>query len=90
LKVFLFILTVLLGVWLWRKNQARPDQDKTSNPSQPNPAANPSNVNALQPSPMQACLHCGLHMPESDMLKGQRGLYCSKAHCDAASDRPIG
>jgi uncharacterized protein len=36
---------------------------------------------------MLACQHCGLHMPEADMVKGQKGVYCSQAHCQAAADQ---
>jgi hypothetical protein len=26
-------------------------------------------------------------MPETDMVKGKAGVYCSQAHCQAAADQ---
>ena len=29
---------------------------------------------------MVACVHCGLHVPESEGLHGAGGFYCSEEH----------
>jgi uncharacterized protein len=84
LKALLFLLTILFAVWLWRRNRLNTlKQGQTKDANDSRPAQGPS---ALTPSPMQACLHCGVHMPAADMVQGQRGHYCSQAHCQAASD----
>ena len=30
---------------------------------------------------------CGVHLPESDMVKGRTGRYCSESHRQAAGDQ---
>jgi uncharacterized protein len=92
LKFLIFLLAVLFGVWLWRKNRLRTLQEKQKKQAENTTKAGPQAANSqtsLQPSPMLACHHCGLHMPEPDMLKGQAGPYCSEAHRQAAGDRAI-
>jgi uncharacterized protein len=92
LKILIFLVAVLFGVWLWRKNRLRSLQEKQKNQAEKSAKAGPQAANSqtsLQPSPMLACHHCGLHMPESDMLKGQAGPYCSEAHRQAAGDRGL-
>jgi uncharacterized protein len=86
LKILIFLLAVLLGVWLWRRNRLKDLKQRAQKPenTQAKEAQTPS---ALQPSPMLACQHCGLHMPEADMVKGKKGVYCSQAHCQAAADQ---
>jgi uncharacterized protein len=86
LKILIFLLAVLLGVWLWRRNRLKDfkQRDQKTENTQAKEAQTPS---ALQPSPMLACQHCGLHMPEADMVKGKKGVYCSQAHCQAAADQ---
>jgi len=89
LKFLIFLLAVLFGVWLWRKNRLSALKEKQKNQAGNTPHSKQSAENSpspLQPSPMQACQHCGLHMPESDMLQGQAGRYCSEAHRQAAGD----
>jgi uncharacterized protein len=81
LKFLLFLCVILFGVWLWRKNRLndlKQRSEKTVDPQTPQ---------AKQPSAMLACLHCGVHMPEVDMYRGKKGVYCSHAHCHAAADQ---
>ncbi|MFY8193374.1 MAG: PP0621 family protein [Limnohabitans sp.] len=84
MKIFLFLLTLLFAVWLWRRNRLNKRKDQPSTPPQ-SQAPSPT---ALTPSPMQSCQHCGVHMPQADMVQGQQGHYCSLAHRQAASDKP--
>jgi len=87
LKILLLLLTILFAVWLWRRNRLNALNDRKSKSAETNPA--PNNTNTLKPSPMHACTHCSVHMPASDMVQGQRGIYCSQAHCQAASDTQV-
>lgn len=92
MKFLIFLLAVLFGVWLWRKNRLRTLLEKQKNQDENSAKAGPKAANSqtsLQPSPMLACHHCGLHMPESDMLKGLAGPYCTEAHRQAAGDRAV-
>ena len=87
MKILLLLLTILFAVWLWRRNRLNALNDRKSKSAETNPA--PNNTNTLKPSPMLACTHCSVHMPASDMVQGQRGIYCSRAHCQAASDTQV-
>jgi uncharacterized protein len=90
LKILIFLLAVLFGVWLWRKNRLNALKEKKEKEAEQTAANSPQTANkqtSLQPSPMLACQHCGVHMPESDMLKGKAGSYCSAAHRQAAGDQ---
>jgi len=93
LKIFLFLLAVLFGVWLWRRNRLNALKEKQKDKphtSQGNGNGN-GNTNAKvdlqEPSAMHACDHCGVHLPESDMVKGRAGRYCSESHRQAAGDQ---
>jgi uncharacterized protein len=88
LKIFVFLLAVLFGVWLWRRNRLNAQKNR-SQEAKNTPPQDAQATSALQPSPMLACHHCGLHMPESDMFKGQAGPYCTEAHRQAAGDRGL-
>jgi uncharacterized protein len=88
LKIFIFLLAVLFGVWLWRRNRLNALKEKQKD--KPYNAASQGNANAKdalkEPSAMHACDHCGVHLPESDMVKGRAGRYCSEPHRQAAGD----
>jgi uncharacterized protein len=86
LKFLLFLLALLFGVWLWRRNRLNYlKQGPHKKDGQQTPQAQSPSVN--QPSPMLACKHCGVRMPESDMFKGKQGVYCTPAHCQADADQ---
>jgi len=86
LKFLLFLLALLFGVWLWRRNRLNDlKQGSHKKDGQQTPQAQSPSVN--QPRPMLACKHCGVHMPESDMFNGKQGVYCTPAHCQAAADQ---
>jgi uncharacterized protein len=89
LKFFIFLLAILLGVWLWRRNRLKALKEKQQD--KPNNAATDGNGNhALQePSAMHACDHCGVHLPALDMVKGRAGRYCSDSHRQDSGDRPV-
>jgi uncharacterized protein len=89
LKFFIFLLAILLGVWLWRRNRLKALKEKQQD--KPNNAATDGYGNhALQePSAMHACDHCGVHLPALDMVKGRAGRYCSDSHRQDSGDRPV-
>lgn len=70
MKFFLVLAVCLLGVWLWRSGRGAGHASQDNTQHRP-----PSDA-----SSMIACKHCGLHLPETEALKGQRGMYCSLAH----------
>lgn len=75
MKLLLVLAVVCFAVWLWRRGRTLP----------PNNAAPPSTP-APDVAPMVPCLHCQLHMPLNEAVRGQLGFYCSAAHRQAAGD----
>lgn len=65
MKYLLLLLIVLAGIW-WLRQQRQPDQSSSKTQS--------------GPQTMVACTHCGVHVPEAEVVQGQRGAYCSEAH----------
>jgi len=94
LKFFIFLLAILFGVWLWRRNRLNAlkekQQDKPKQASTQAQGGGQAHANdALQqPSAMHPCDHCGIHLPETDMVKGSVGRYCSDSHRLASGDKP--
>jgi uncharacterized protein len=74
MKYLLLLLVVLLLAWAWRQSR----RAKVPPPQSPQASA---------PETMGTCLHCGVHLPASEAVRGEKGLYCSTAHRIAAADR---
>jgi uncharacterized protein len=71
---YLFWLLVIALVW-WAFTRSRQPTGKETPP------------NAAEPQDMARCAHCGIHLPQSDAVRGEKGLYCSTEHRSAAQDR---
>ena len=72
MKYLLLILVLVVAWLLWRNARLRDERASRPPPPQP-PAGN------LQE--MVSCPVCGVHLPRSDAVPGQRGvLYCSHEH----------
>ena len=66
---FLLVLTVVLvAFWIWRNNRV---SDRRDAPPPHKPG---------QPLVMVACDHCGTHLPEAEVVRGQQGVYCCHEH----------
>lgn len=74
-KILILVFVALVVLWLLlgrRRGDSRPGE-----PQADKPAAKPP----LKPQAMLACAHCGVHLPQSDVLAGPDGRpYCSDAH----------
>ena len=70
MKFALVIAVVLVAVWIWRNNRQNERNDA------PGPAAR----RPASPAPMVACAHCGMHLPQDEAVRGQRGVYCCHEH----------
>lgn len=59
-------------------------------PSSPAPPKRGKRADARgEPMPMLACVHCGVHLPQSEALIDAAGRpYCSEAHRLAGPRRP--
>ena len=76
MKYLLLIVLALALLWWWRAMKRRAsgrEPDKQAGRAPPPQA----------PDDMVACRHCGLHLPRTEALSGQQGLYCSQAHQSA-------
>lgn len=74
MKYFIVFAVVFLVAWRWRSARSstlkHQQQEKAKAPA------------AL--ADMVSCRHCGLHLPESESLRGEYGVYCSPAHRQVA------
>ncbi len=70
MKFALVIAVVLVAVWIWRNNR-QSERNDTPGTAARRPAS---------PAPMVACAHCGLHLPQDEAVRGQRGVYCCHEH----------
>ncbi|MFM2112158.1 MAG: hypothetical protein RLZZ271_818 [Pseudomonadota bacterium] len=77
MKWLLLAVVLLVACLVWKRAQVgqRPSTKRQS----PQPDS---------PVQMRACLQCGVHAPEADVVWGHRGAYCSHAHCQRAGDQP--
>jgi len=72
MKYLLLLALVFVAYLLWRNARVRDARDGRPPPAQP-PASNPQE--------MVSCPVCGVHLPRSDAVPGQRGgFYCSNEH----------
>ena len=67
MKYLILLVMVLGGIW-WIRQQ-RPQHTETKKSRQPS-----------SPQTMVTCAQCGVHLPESDAVRGLKGVYCSEAH----------
>ena len=69
MKIFLVLVLVLAGVWLFRAHRKSARQSTR-------PVEKPVTM-ALD---MVRCQHCDTHLPEADAVAGKHGVYCSPEH----------
>lgn len=72
MKYLLLLLVIVVALW-WIGARAR----RVSPPRSPHGG---------EPQAIEACAHCGVHMPRAEMVAGARGRYCSEAHRLAHGD----
>ncbi|MBT0570996.1 hypothetical protein KIK84_11700 [Curvibacter sp. CHRR-16] len=77
-RLLFFLAVAMFVVWLVRQRLGI-----NRKPSAPPPPA-PSSASSKH---MVACLHCHVHVPMHDAVRGVRGHYCSEAHRQLAEDR---
>lgn len=69
MKILLWLVVILAGVWLWRSRSAPADKAAA-----PKPPAAPERLDMVR------CCRCGLHIPVNEAVTGQQGPYCSQDH----------
>lgn len=75
MKYLIVVAVLALAFWLWRHNRqnAKVQQKKSAPVQTKAPLVGP-------PQPMLQCAACGVHLPATDAVVGQRGSYCTAAH----------
>ena len=71
MKFLLILVAVLVGAWLWRTHREGDEKLRSNAPPAPSPPL-------LQD--MVRCPVCSVHVPKTDAVAGQRGLYCCAEH----------
>jgi uncharacterized protein len=84
MKFVIVLVAVVALVWLLLGGRSRAARGPARRaPSAPGGAAR-------APEGMVACVHCGVHLPESEALRLGARVFCSAAHRDAAAREPGG
>jgi uncharacterized protein len=84
---FLIWVIVAAGAWFawkfYQTSQRRIEQSRRAAPGADEPAR--PDAAASSPERMQACAHCGVHLPASESVSDADGRpFCSAAHREAA------
>ena len=77
LKWVLIAAVVAWGVWSWRRMQRRGNLPQASSRGE---------GGGMQAT--WACVHCGVHAAQAEMVRGTHGVYCCIQHCQAHGDQP--
>jgi uncharacterized protein len=80
MKYLLVIALVLVAFWIWRRNREAERHDAAPARS-PAPQKTGSAITEIV-----ACEVCGVHLPKTEALIGNKGVYCSDAHWRQARD----
>ena len=81
MKALVVLLTLLAGVWLVKRSIRRRQADLAA------PMHKPPARRAAKQQPMQACAHCGVHVPDSEAVRDGELYYCSAEHRRAGPRR---
>jgi uncharacterized protein len=73
MKYLFWLLVIALAWWVF----TRPRKADT----------HASEQSAAPAQDMARCAHCGVHLPQDEAVRGEKGLYCSTEHRSAALDR---
>ncbi len=77
MKYLLVIALIFAVFWLWRHNRLA--EKDAARPPPPRTPSSPSSAGSGV-TEMVACDVCHVHLPKSDALIGNKGIYCSDAH----------
>ena len=73
----LLLLLAVIGVAVWWLSGRRGPRPPPAGPTRPPPPAS----TPVEPQPMVACAHCGVHLPQDDTVADAAGRpFCSEAH----------
>jgi uncharacterized protein len=70
MKYLLVFLVIFLVAWRWRTARTADQIDNQRKRT----------AKAAVPSTMVPCAQCGVHLPATEAVRGQLGMYCSTGH----------
>ena len=77
MKYVILLAVVGLAIWWLRRSRASDDRSRTPPREQAQGAAR----EPAAPTPMLACAHCGVHLPQAEALMDVAGRpFCGEAH----------
>ena len=77
MKYLILLAVVGLAIWWLRRSRASDDQPRTPSKVKEKGAPTPP----TPPTPMLACAHCGVHLPQAEVLTDGDGRpFCGEAH----------
>ena len=80
IKVLILLAVVGLAIWLLRRARSADDRPRDDDRSG-KPGNKPADKPADKPTPMLACAHCGVHLPQAEALTDAAGRpFCGEAH----------
>ncbi len=81
MKFLLLLLVIVFALWMLKsKGRAEPPPSSRKGPPE-SPNASKTSKASEPPAQMLACVHCGVHLPQSDTVQDAAGrAYCSDAH----------
>lgn len=80
MKILIALLVIIAVVWLLRATRKDRSGSEPGSKSK-TPRADRSAPD--EPTKILQCQHCGVHVPASDCVRGERGVYCTAAHRQA-------
>ncbi len=67
-KYLLIVVIVMAAIFIWRSNRKLELRERKAQQDQ------------TRVVDMLPCRWCGVHIPQTDSVRGKQGLYCSVAH----------
>lgn len=86
IKYLILLVVVGLAIWWLRRGRAagdsaRPPSRKASDKAAHRDAGSADQGRPAQATPMLACQHCGVHLPQAEAVLDTAGRpYCGEAH----------
>lgn len=72
MKYLLVFAVVVVAFWFWRQGRGVEQDREASTKRRPKPLP--------APTTMVACLQCGTHLPDTEVVRGRQGAYCCDDH----------
>ena len=73
MKYLLVALVVAIGYWAWRRGRTPPQAQTALRPED-------GQQGKLGSAWMVQCKKCGVHLPQSEAVVSEQGVFCCEAH----------